>query len=316
MCRWNLVRPRRSGTGYLSQIVLCSPNPVCGPGQASGFCCGRAPGQNPAVPSNVIRAHSQWGEAAASVWEGTAPSCQIFARSEAAAEPNCNEYSRGCLVLSVNPREEFSFLTSQLGSSSFRSLEHMKHFPRGILIGSTQEIHFCFCEMSQWPSHARDNSSTLAAALFAFVDPVRLPFDLFDYQRVFWWKHLVSRSAAIFLYQSDPGQVCRWPSILPGKVFAHNGSCFSGTASDPGKKDWEAWRAKNTACVEWMRHGGVRGTGDLGWHFSHFNPGLNFLLVSILGHWQAFLPYFVSQARAELCCRTDCFCSALHTTVG
>lgn len=88
-------------------------------------------------------------EAAPSLWEGTAPSCQIFARSEAAAEPNCNEYSRGCLVLSINPWEVPSFLTGQLGSSGFRSLEHMKHFPRGILIGSTQEIHFCFCEISQ-----------------------------------------------------------------------------------------------------------------------------------------------------------------------
>lgn len=80
-------------------------------------------------------------------WEGTAPSCQIWARSGAAAEPNCDEYSRECLVLSISPWEIFSFLTSQLGS--FRSLEHMKHFPRSILIGSTQEIHFCFCEMSQ-----------------------------------------------------------------------------------------------------------------------------------------------------------------------
>lgn len=142
MCRWNLVRPRRRGTGYLSQIVLFSPKLVCGPGEASGFCSGGTPRWNPAVPSNVIRARSWKGEAAPSVWEGTAPSCQIFARSEAAAEPNRNEYSRQCLVLSINPWEVFSFLTSQLGSSIFRSLEHMKHFPRSILIGSTQEIHF------------------------------------------------------------------------------------------------------------------------------------------------------------------------------
>lgn len=147
--RWNLVRPRRRGTGYLLQIVLSSPNLVCGPGEARGFCCGRTPGRNPAVPSNVIRARSQQWEAAPSLCEGTAPSCQIFARSEAAAEPNCNEYSRGFLVLSINPWEVPSFLTGHLGSSGFRSLEHMKHFPRGILIGSTQEIHFCFCEMSQ-----------------------------------------------------------------------------------------------------------------------------------------------------------------------
>lgn len=59
-------------------------------------------------------------------------------------------------------------------------------------------------------------------------------------------------------------QVCKWPSILPGKVFAHNGSCFSGTASDPGRKGWEVWRVKNTACVAWMSHGRVRNIGDLG----------------------------------------------------
>lgn len=45
--------------------------------------------------------------------------------------------------------------------------------------------------MSQWPSHARDNSSSLAATLFTSVDPVSLPFDLFDYRRVFCCKHLV-----------------------------------------------------------------------------------------------------------------------------
>lgn len=48
VCSWSSVRPSRRGTGYLSQIVLSSPNLVCAPGEAGGFCCGRAPGWNPA----------------------------------------------------------------------------------------------------------------------------------------------------------------------------------------------------------------------------------------------------------------------------
>lgn len=81
--------------------------------------------------------------------EGTAPSCQVFARSEAAAEPDFTECSRGCSELSISPWEAISFPVSQWGSFGFRSQVHMKHFPGGILIGSIQEIHFCFCEMSQ-----------------------------------------------------------------------------------------------------------------------------------------------------------------------
>lgn len=251
-----LGQTQEQGTGYLSQTVLSSPNLVCGPGEASGLCCGRTPGWNPAAPSNVIRAHSQQGRQLPLSGRAQHPPARYLQGQRQLL--SLMVMSTADLVLSINPWEAFSFLTSQLGSSSFRSLEHMKHFSRGVLIGSTQEIHFCFCEMSQWPSHARDNSGTLAAAHFAFVDPVMLPFDLFDYQRVFWWKHLVFRSAAISLYQSDHVQVCKRPSILPGKVFAHNGSCFSGAASDPGKKGWEACIAKNTACVSWMRLGRVR----------------------------------------------------------
>lgn len=49
------------------------------------------------------------------------PSARGAARSDAAAEPNFNERSRGCSVLSIRPWEVTTFLTRQLGSFGFRS---------------------------------------------------------------------------------------------------------------------------------------------------------------------------------------------------
>jgi len=77
-------------------------------------------GLNPAVPSKVICA-AGGGRQPASGWEGRAPSCQVFTRSDAAAEPDFTECSRGCSVLSIHPWEVISFLMSQLGSFGFRS---------------------------------------------------------------------------------------------------------------------------------------------------------------------------------------------------
>lgn len=71
----------------------------------------------------------------------------------------------------------------------------------------------------------------------------------------------------------------------------------------PGKqKGWEVWWAKNTACVAWMSYGGVRCTGHLGWHFSHWNSRLNLLLVPIWGHYPTILNllWFTCMSRAVL----------------
>lgn len=146
----------------------------------------------------------------------------------------------------------------------------MIHSPGGILIWSTQEIHFCFCEMSQWPSHARDNSSPLAATRFYFVDPVRLPFDLFDYWRVFWWKHLVFRSTLISLNWSDYVWVFTWPNILPGKRKSL--SLMRAVALEL-QVPWEAETARGLANWKYSLCGmdelwwGEK-QGPLGWHFS------------------------------------------------
>lgn len=105
---------------FTTEILLSSPNLVCESGEAGGFCCRGTPGLNPAVPSNVI-----WGAGSGmqppSHWEGREPFCQVFTKSDAAAEPIFNECSKGCSVLSISPWEVISFLTNQLGNFGFRS---------------------------------------------------------------------------------------------------------------------------------------------------------------------------------------------------
>lgn len=221
-------------------------------------------------------------------------------RSGAAAEPSFSECSRGCSRLSFRPFKATSFLVSQWSSFGFRSQVHMKHVSGDILIGSIQEIHFCFCEMSQWPSHARDNSSSLAATLFTFVDPVSSPFDLFDYWTVFCCKHLVLCYHWISqtMYRSVNGQTfCLGRESLCSR--------------------WELWQMgacqgsrKAEAEIQLVWHGCGKGR----WGIQGIQSSITFLSPFWCYPTNLNLLFWcVSRAVLR---KWDCFYGVLHTALG